>query len=185
MDLKELKKLINEEIERKKLNEQSEEKPDIHPEDVILTLIHSSDSLPLSENSAIQSAISNIDMKMKLAKTRIATFNKYIPHSAREITMQEVYSSLKNDPAIMNTILEFLNSMGATESLITNFKNNALSELEKFNVQQPKTNPGTPAAKLDQPVDPKANTQTPGVNALLAQARKQVGSQKTSRKNLA
>jgi hypothetical protein len=166
MDINELKKLINEEVSRQRkqklIKEESEIKKAIYPDDVILTLMLKGESLPLPENSAIHSAVSNIDMKLNLARKRAQIFNKYVPHDAREITIQEVYYSLKNDPQTMATILQFLQEMGATESLLSNFKQRAVSELEQFNVDQPKTNPGTPSAKLPGPEDKTIPPKKPG-----------------------
>lgn len=172
MNIKELKKLINEELNRKKLQEQPEDQPEQqspkqNPEDVLLTLITQRDLIAAKKqdgNSNIHTTMSNIQNSIHLVQQRLNTVKSYVPTSAKELTLQEVYSSVKNDPETMDYIEEFLEDMGVPSISRTLFINNAVSELEPFNVQQPATNPGTPSAKQKQPppdVSPNANTVPP------------------------
>ena len=173
MNIKELKKLINEELNRKKLQEQPEDQPEQqspkqNPEDVLLTLIIQRDLIASKKqdgNSNIHTTMSNIQNSIHLLQQRLTTVKSYIPTSAKELTLQEVYSSVKNDPETMDYIEKFLEDMGVPPISRTLFTNNAASELAPFNVQQPATNPGTPSAKQEQPpppdVSPNAKTAPP------------------------
>jgi len=195
MDLKELKKLINEVKQERKNNKNlifenvdesifdrfrnSESKLNKDALDILFNMMVNLENLPDLENGSpswtkqtvkiLFDTINNKFIKTGALqqpenyKKQLNVASELVSRAAGrkrytdQRQLKSLYSKIERDD-VMDSIVDIMRTIGVSEPFINKFISNSEQEL---GIRLPKTNPGTPSAKQELPVDPSAKTIPP------------------------